>query len=177
MISSYVLLFDIDGVIADWSAHYHLINQGKHDEYYAAVANFPVLPAGATVYNLLATQCRLLGNILQQDSKAQSDIPFVDIVTCRPEKMRATTLTWLTAHGMIMPRNLHMRADDDRRPHAQIKLDMYRQFYEGKEAVICLFEDNLETIKVFQAAGVPCCLMMNENESASSIPIGTSSDS
>jgi hypothetical protein len=152
---SYAILFDLDGVIADWRRRLHYRDEGDWDRFYAEMQYDEPLPGGAIVYNLLAMQCRLLGRGIHEKG-LDVDVPMVDIVTCRPEKMRATTVAWLASNGMVMPRNLHMRPDGDERPPAEIKLDMYRQFYADRESVLALFEDNAETIAAFEAIGIAC---------------------
>ena len=159
---AYAFLFDLDGVIADWRPRLKHRDAGDWDTFYKEMPYDEVLPAGAVTYNLMATQCRILGHAIREKG-LDADAPMVDIVTCRPEKMRAVTITWLASNGLIMPRNLHMRPDDDERPHHEIKLDMYRQFYEGKEAVMALFEDNLDIIQAFEAIGITCVHMREGN--------------
>ena len=172
---NYVILFDLDGVIADWSHRLPYIQLNKldadtpidlspandpkpyadWDAFYAAMPDDPIIEAGATLYNLLATQCLVLGHAIRE-KQIEADTPFIDLISCRPEKMRQVTLDWLNKNELIMPRNLHLRADNDDRPHWRIKLDMYEQFYEGRETVLVVFEDNAETIAAFRGMGITC---------------------
>lgn len=172
--TSYVLLFDIDGCIADWSHRLHHIEITKiegnqpidirpimdpkpyadWDAFYAAMPDDPVLP-GATIWNLLANQAAMIQKAVI--AKALNiEYPVCDILTCRPEKMRAVTVDWLERNGLMLPRALHMRADDDNRPHHEIKLEMYRQHYAGKEEVLAFYDDNADTIAAFKALGITC---------------------
>lgn len=155
-LKSYAILFDLDGVIADWRRRLQHRDNGDWETFYKEMPYDELLPAGAVVYNLMATQCRILGHAIHEKG-LDADVPMVDIVTCRPEKMRSVTVAWLVSNGLVMPRNLHMRPDDDERPHHEIKADMYRQFYQKRgESVLVLFEDNTETIEAFEKLGVPC---------------------
>lgn len=150
---THVVLFDLDGVIADWS---HRLPLGiGTDEFYAAMPNDAPIEAGSTIFNYLVMHCAMVNNEIMVKNIGM-DMMFVDILSCRPEKMRQTTVDWLSANDLFMPRNLHLRADNDDRPHWRIKLDMYEQFYKGKESVLVLFEDNAETIEVFRREGITC---------------------
>ena len=150
---SHVVLFDLDGVIADWS-HRLPLGVGT-DEFYAAMPNDAPIEAGCTIFNYLVMHCAMVNNEIVAKNIGM-EMTFVDIISCRPNKMRQTTVDWLSANDLFMPRNLHLRADNDDRPHWRIKLDMYEQFYKGRENVLVLFEDNAETIAAFRGEGV-CC--------------------
>lgn len=152
----YAIAFDLDGVIADWSHRLPLIQPtngmvSDWHSFYEAMPDDPTLP-GAVVYNLLANQSAMI----QQAVIAKAlniDIPCVDVLTCRPEKMRAVTLEWFERNGLMLPRAMHMRADDDDRPHAEIKVEMWRQHYESDE-LLGIFEDNAAAIAAFKELGV-----------------------
>ena len=160
--SAYAIIFDLDGCLADWSHRLHYIEikgpvmdpkpNADWDAFYDAMPDDPVLP-GAVLYNLLVNQSRFLQRQVAL-GKGSFDVPVVDILTCRPEKMRAVTESWFERNGLLKPRAMHMRADDDDRPHAEIKLEMYRQHYLGKEEVIAVFDDNPDIIAAFRSAGV-----------------------
>lgn len=151
--AGYVIAFDIDGVLADWS---HRVGNMKTDPeaFYEAMPRDPTLP-GAVLWNLLANQAAMLQKAIQE-RQLDIDWPALDILTCRPEKMRSVTLEWFERNGLMLPRAMHMRADDDDRLHSEIKLEMYRNHYEGKEEVVGLFDDNTETVEIFRGVGVPC---------------------
>jgi FMN phosphatase YigB (HAD superfamily) len=50
MMKNYIILFDIDGVLADWSHRLHL--EKGSDEFYAAMQDDPILPS-TVIYNLM----------------------------------------------------------------------------------------------------------------------------
>ncbi len=153
---SYVFLVDLDGVMADWSHRLPLIHQEQPDweAFYAAMPADPVIPAGCVLFNFLVTQSQIIGHAIAAGNVHGAEVPFVDVVTCRPERTRQVTMEWFTANGLLAPRHMHMREDMDTRPHHIIKLDMYRQHYDGKEEVLVLFEDNTDTIKAFRDIGI-----------------------
>lgn len=156
---AYVFLFDIDMVLADWRPGRKFVDCDKPDwpAYYQTLPDFPVIPAGAVLFNFLVTQSQIIGHAIQAgkgDLPEGAEIPYVDVITCRPERTREATMNWFVANALLAPRQMHMREDMDGRPHHLIKLDMYRKHYEGKEEALILFEDNADTIRAFRDIGV-----------------------
>ena len=153
---SYVFLWDIDMVLADWSHRLPHIQKEPQDwpAFYEAMPNDPVIPAGAVLLNLLITQCQILGHAVVGGNVLGAEIPFIDVITCRPERMRQTTMEWFVKNELLAPRTMHMRADLDTRPHHVIKMEMYEKFYKGKEEILVVFEDSPETIKAFRNEGI-----------------------
>jgi hypothetical protein len=154
--TGYALLFDLDMVLADWSHRLPLIQQEPPDReaFYAAMPADPPIPAGVVLYNMLITQAQIIGHAIQAGNVQGAEVPFVDVLTCRPERTREVTMQWFVDNGLLAPRAMHMREDLDVRPHHLIKLDMYRKHYDGKEEVLVLFEDNADTIKAFRDIGI-----------------------
>jgi hypothetical protein len=151
MTRSYVFLWDIDGVLADWN---HRLMCCDRDEFYARMKDDPPIPAGVVIYNMLVTQAQIIGHAVQHGKLENAEIPYVDVMTCRPRSTAQITYEWFQANGLLMPRAIHMREDDDHRPHKEIKMDMYERYYKDKEEVLVLFEDNIETIKAFRDIGI-----------------------
>lgn len=158
---TYVILFDIDGTLADHAHRAQHLNRetpdGKPDWdlYFDGCDKDEPINAGAVIFNLLATQCRQLGHLIQ-NQKIDADIPYVDCMTGRPERLRAKTLEWFTSSGLLMPRALHMRPDGDHSPDNELKIRMYEQIYKDKETVLAVFEDRERCVKAWRAAGIPC---------------------
>jgi hypothetical protein len=148
MNKGYVILFDIDGVLAERQEFPDL------DAFYAALPTMQGIPAGVVLFNLLTTQAQIVGHAIIHGKIMGAEIPFVDLITCRKESSREATMKWCDEIGMIVPRKMLMRADDDHRPHKEIKMDMYERYYKDKEEVLVLFEDNIETIKAFRDIGI-----------------------
>lgn len=158
--NSYVILWDIDGCIADWSHRLPLIQPpigmvADWHSFYEAMPHDRTLP-GAVIWNLLANQAAMIQKAVAEKA-LDMDYPVLDVLTCRPNKMRAVTVDWFERNGLMLPRAMHMRADDDNRPHHVIKTEIYREHYEGKEDVLCVVDDNAETIAAFRALGIPAC--------------------
>jgi hypothetical protein len=156
-LKSYAILFDLDGTIIDIGHRLKHLRKPvpDWDAFYAAADSDDLIPGGAVIYNLIATQARMLGHAIKEGGH-DAEIPFVDIITWRPERMRPQTIAWLATCGLIMPRALHMRADDDNRHGEAVKLDMFERHYDGKENVLAVFEDNPLVIRVFREIGIHC---------------------
>lgn len=138
---SYVIIFEIDGVIAN--------EDGE------------AIQAGAVLYNMLVTQAHIVGHSLQHMEQTGADteggeIPFVDIVTKRPERLREETVQWFVDNGLLAPRAMHMRKDLDTREDWRIKSEQIREIYSGKDEVFAMFEGNSTTARNFLACGVSC---------------------
>ncbi|CAK0755435.1 conserved hypothetical protein [Gammaproteobacteria bacterium] len=151
---SYVIVWDLDGCIADWAHRVPLLEAKDYDAFYAAMSKDEPIAAGAVIYNLLATQSMVLGHAIQE-AKLEADIPFVDIITCRPEHVRHKTEKWMEDNGIIAPRSMHMRANNDNRPHVEIKMEIYRKRYREGE-VLAVFDDSPEIVEAWRKAGVAC---------------------
>jgi len=147
---SYSFIFDLDGVLSDW--RHRLMLQGEH--FHDAMISDPGIPAGVVLFNMLVTQAQIIGHAIQMGKVEGAEVPFVDIMTCRPERMRITTMQWMANTGLLSPRRLLMREDLDVRAHHIIKMEMYREYYRDKEEVLILFEDNADTIKAFRNEGI-----------------------
>lgn len=162
MIRPYAFLFDIDGVLADCSKSIHHYNAGNIQEFHKEMAMFPIIHAGVVLYNFLVTQAQIIGHAITHGNIEGAEVPFVDLITARPERMRQTTMEWFESNGLLAPRNLHMRADDDFRDPSTIKLEIYHKHYFAKEEVLMLFEDNAETIRAFRDLGITCYQTLGE---------------
>ena len=152
--AGYAILWDLDQCIADWSHRLPLREAGNWTDFYAEIPNDPTLP-GAVLWNLLANQARMLEQAVIQKA-LNIDYPVLDVLTCRPERMREATVKWFEDNGLLQPRVMHMRRDDDIRPPQEIKVEMWRKHYEGVEEVLALFEDNADTIEAFREIGITC---------------------
>jgi len=153
----YVFIMDLDGVLADTShRNHHLLSQPiDWDAFCGDCGKDELIPAGATLYNLLVTQCRQLGHLIQ-NNELEADIPFVDVMTGRPERFREPTMKWFEASGLLLPRAVHMRPDDDHRPDSVLKIEMYERIYKDQETVLAVFEDRDRCVKAWREAGVTC---------------------
>ena len=155
--ASYVFIWDIDGTLANAEHRiHHLANTPiDWDAFLEGAYKDELIPAGATLYNLLVTQCRQLGHLIQ-NNELEADIPYVDVMTGRPERFREPTMKWFEASGLLLPRDVHMRPDDDHRPDSVLKIEMYERIYKDQETVLAVFEDRDRCVKAWRQAGVTC---------------------
>ena len=155
MMRSYVILFDVDSVLSDWNhRRHHYDDPATHELGNELLPNDDPIPAGVVLYNMLLTQAQIISHAIVHANMKDAEIPYVDVITCRPERMRQATMEWFVKNGLLAPRSLHMRDDLDTRPHAEIKWEMYETYYKGKEECLVLFEDNPETTQYFRERGV-----------------------
>lgn len=151
MLSSYiknidqtqVVIFDIDGCIADCSHRLHLIEgdvKKDWDGFFDRVdGDSPIL------HNLL-----LLSLLAAKGA-------YIVLMTGRPESTRGKTAEWfgnlgpdVTYHMMLM------RPTGDYRPDDQVKREMVR-FLRGKGfEIIMAFDDRQNVVDMFIKEGIPC---------------------
>ncbi|MFG2222851.1 hypothetical protein [Streptomyces sp. NPDC048644] len=130
-------VFDLDGTLADSGHRQYLIERTPRDwrAFFAAATEDPPLPEGVA---------------LALDSARDCEVAYL---TGRPERCRRDTLAWLAAQGLPDGR-LWMRANDDRRPARQAKLDLLRRLANGREVRHVVDDDEL-VCDACEKAGYP----------------------
>lgn len=117
---SYVILFDFDALV------------GTDNEPNAAVA---------TVYNMVAMQANLVGHAIQ-DAKLGDAIPYVDLISEKPESERESLMAWLEFNDLMKPRALRL-ADDE----------------IGADQILAVFDSNQKRIRMWRESGATCFQM------------------
>lgn len=132
-----VVVFDIDGVLADASHRQHFVAQRPKDwdSFFAAVGDDPVIEQG---------RARLLAMGIDHE---------VVLVSGRPESTRAATVAWLERHGMGRPA-LVLRAEHDYRPAAIAKADLLAGLM-GESGIICVIDDDEVVVQALSQLGYP----------------------
>jgi hypothetical protein len=74
-------------------------------------------------------------------------------LTGRPRWLEPATVAWLDQHGLGGHRVV-MRPDDDRRPAAQVKVELLRQLARGR-TVAMVVDDDARVLAAMEAAGFP----------------------
>jgi phosphoglycolate phosphatase-like HAD superfamily hydrolase len=140
-----LVVFDLDGTLADCRHRLHFIQQDKPDwdAFYAACKCDTSLQPAIEVFRALSL---LKGYEVQ-------------IWTGRAERTREATNRWLASRD-ILPNLLRMRPDDDHRPDHELKqdwlFDAVREFrhpalvFEDRQRVVDMWRRNLVTC--FQVA-------------------------
>jgi phosphoglycolate phosphatase-like HAD superfamily hydrolase len=130
-----LVVFDIDGVLADVSHRVHHVERRPKDWaafFGAAHADSP-LPDGVALAREVADEHALL------------------YLTGRPESLRRVTEQWLERHE-LPPGRLLMRRAGDYRPARVMKLDVVRALH-ARETVHAVVDDDPSVVTVLQEAG------------------------
>ncbi|MDT3441561.1 MULTISPECIES: hypothetical protein [unclassified Pseudofrankia] len=119
-----VAVIDVDGVVADVRHRLGFLRQrpGDWNAFFAAATADPPLPQGVDLVLGLA---------------ADHDVVWL---TGRPERSRADTERWLTAHGLPIG-TLRMRPDDDRRSARVFKRAELRRLGRARHVAVVVDDD------------------------------------
>ena len=130
-------IVDIDGVVADVRHRLHHVESRPKDwdAFFAAAVEDPPHPEGVAVVQRLA---------------ADHEIVFL---TGRPRWLRAATEAWLEANG-VGGHRLVMRPRNDRRPAAQVKLELVKELAAGRQLDV-IVDDDPAVVAAFRNAGLP----------------------
>jgi hypothetical protein len=132
-----VVVFDIDGTVADCSHRQHHVTK--------AVPDWEVFFASSDIDGPLAE-----GVALALTHAADGHLVWL---TGRPERYRPNTIAWLQAQGLPTD-NLHMRPDDDMRPAAVFKAERLAQIASEREILLVVDDDGL-VVAALRDAGWP----------------------
>jgi phosphoglycolate phosphatase-like HAD superfamily hydrolase len=119
-------VFDLDGTLADSSHRQHLLERRPRDwnAFFAAAPQDPPLSEGVALALSSARECEVV------------------YLTGRPERCRRDTVAWLAAQGLPEGR-MWMRADNDRRPARQTKLEVLGRLARDREVRVLVDDDAL----------------------------------
>lgn len=133
-----LVIFDIDGTLADISARRHHLEKRPKDWD----AFFAAMREDAAVAPLV----RLCNTLY--------DAGF-HLLLCsgRPERYRDDTVAWLTREG-VKYHALLLRRDDDRRSDVEVKRDLLAGF--DKERIAFVVEDRTRVVDMWRAQGLVC---------------------
>ncbi len=136
-----IVIFDIDGTLADNSHRQHLVTNGKMlwGKFFEEMGNdTPVQP--------LVTLC----NVLFQSGQYE-----IRLFTGRPEKYRKITEQWLAWNG-IPDLPVTMRADGDTRPDSGVKQDMLNGLMEKGRNISFVIDDRQSVVDMWRKNGILC---------------------
>jgi hypothetical protein len=130
-----IAVVDLDGVVADVRHRLHHIERRPKDwdAFFDAATDDPPHPEGLAVVRRL-----------EEDHE-------VVYLTGRPERCRDDTVRWLDEHG-IGGHELLMRSPRDRRPAAQVKVEVLRQRAAGRTVGIVVDDDD-RVVAAMRSAG------------------------
>jgi hypothetical protein len=132
-----VVVFDIDGVLADVRHRLHFLQRRPKDwgGFFAAAGDDAVLPEGREAV-LLAAQ-----------------VHEIVYLTGRPSSLRQVTSDWL-ATGQFPPGRLIMRSRTDHRPARQVKVESLRRVAVDHQ-VLMVVDDDAAVVAAIRATGLP----------------------
>jgi hypothetical protein len=141
-----LILFDIDGTLANGEQRVHLIKEQGWDAYFEACLGDTPFAHMQVILDALAWR---------------TDVRIV-FVSGRPERIRAKTARWLNTHYHIEPpptgkAELYMRADGDHRPDLVIKVELLeRIIYDYGKKPLMVFDDRNQVVNMWREQGIPC---------------------
>ena len=130
-----LMVFDIDGVLANGGHREHYLNSSPKDW----VSFFAMLIDDAPI---------MVG--IDRLTQMQPLTPCV-LLSGRPERTRGATISWLQSHGVFgVP--VHLRPDRDVRPAPQFKLDVLAGL-GGPQKISLVIDDDERVVAALLAAG------------------------
>jgi FMN phosphatase YigB (HAD superfamily) len=135
-----IVVFDIDGVVADVRHRVHFVEQRPQDwgRFFAGAADDPVSEVGAD---------------WARKAAAEHDLVWL---TGRPEWLRPVTARWLDQHELPAG-PLLMRGDRDYRPARAFKLAELRKL-AARDEIVVFVDDDPMVIEAAAAAGFTASL-------------------
>lgn len=136
-----LILFDLDGTLADNSHRQHLLSGDKKDwdAFFDAqrddTPNTPIV----TLYRALI----------------ESDKFDVLVVTARPERYRETTQKWFAENDIPLERLL-MRVDGDRRSDEIVKQEMLFLLKGEDRLPLFVVDDRAGVVEMWRSEGITC---------------------
>jgi len=133
-----VVVFDIDGTLADVSERLHHVQKKPK--------NWQAFFAGMAQDKAIRSMVRLC-NLLHAAG--------VHVVLCsgRPERYREATQTWLAREG-VRYHELRLRRDGDRRSDTMAKQEMLAGI--DRDRVLFIVEDRSSVVDMWRAQGLVC---------------------
>jgi phosphoglycolate phosphatase-like HAD superfamily hydrolase len=130
-----IAIVDIDGVVADVRHRLRHITRRPKDwnAFFDAAVDDPPHEEGLRVVRTLAQDHEII------------------YLTGRPERLRRATDEWLARHG-IGEHELMMRADGDRRPAAQVKVQLLQRLARTRHVAVVV-DDDAQVLAAVRDAG------------------------
>jgi FMN phosphatase YigB (HAD superfamily) len=138
--SRYIVLFDLDGTLADITHRRHLVeSEPKHwREFYAACPDDEVNPAVAAAFHAH----RAAGSA-------------VWIVSGRSDEVRKETERWLKLNG-LEPDWMLMRKAKDHQPDHKLKRSWVDCAAIPIDKVLCVYDDRSSVVAMWRELGLVC---------------------
>lgn len=143
-----IIIFDIDGTLADCTHRLHFI-EGENKDWEAF---FEAAKDDRPIFEIVK-MCRLLWYGVKDT---------LCIVTGRPERTREATKKWLE-DNQIRYDKLLMRKDGDHREDSEVKLEILEKIKFEIGDPVLVFEDRTQCIEMYRKNGVRCLQVVDGN--------------
>ena len=146
-----LIIFDIDGTLADISARKHLLDESPvpWDHFFAlSYADAPIQP---------------MCDLFRMYRELRPGNCVVGCLTARPARWQNITQQWLRREGCD-PDMLFMRADDDHRPSPVVKAERADALIKAGWTIKLAFDDHDEIITMWRERGITALHVGNSTE-------------
>ena len=133
-----IIIFDIDGTLADVSERVHHLNKKPKDwdAFYQGIPHDTAIPSMVRLCNILyESGLRIL------------------LCSGRGEEYRSETVTWLARQG-VKYHELMLRPVNDRRPDAVVKREILAGLDRSK--ILFVVEDRRGVVEMWRSEGLVC---------------------
>lgn len=134
-----IIIFDLDGTIADIGHRQHLVagKKKKWRDFFAACIDDKPHEAVVAILRALYPMFQIY------------------IVSGRSDEVRGQTETWLKTNEVPYHR-LIMRKQGDYTPDNQLKIGWVNEGRIDKERILCVFDDRDKVVRMWRDAGIAC---------------------
>lgn len=134
-----IVIFDLDGTLADISHRQHMVQSKRRDwpGFFAACVDDAPHEAVITILRALQSQFEIW------------------LVSGRSDEVREQTENWLRLNGVPW-HELIMRHKGDYTPDNLLKIGWVQQGRIPKDRILCVFDDRDKVVKAWRKAGIPC---------------------
>jgi len=133
-----IVIFDLDGTLADIEHRRHLVSDGRHewDKFYEeCVHDKPIVP------------------VIKMTQMCRHFCYHIVIFSGRSEVVRGKTERWLSKN-FVEYDELRMRPDKDYTPDDQLKEKWLAEI--DKEEILCIFDDRQKVVNMWRRNGLTC---------------------
>lgn len=143
-----IILFDIDGTIADNSHRSHFVEDQscRKDTHVSDWDSF--------LHPDNVAKDRPITHMIELGRKFYDSLFTIHILTGRQESLRDTTVLWLNRHGFSFYTELHMRSNNDYRPDYEVKREIINKYYKPGQIHLAI-DDRKPVVDVFNFLGIP----------------------
>jgi len=133
-----IVIFDLDGTLADIEHRRHLVSNGSHkwDEFYEECSNDKPIHA-----------------VIRMSQVLRNSFYRIVIFSGRSEIVRGKTEFWLH-RNQIEYDELRMRPDKDYTPDDQLKERWLSEINKGE--ILCVFDDRQKVVDMWRRNGIQC---------------------